>query len=50
MSDIEHDDHEEIARRLREDGQNLGAARSAGEVMTRVLEPRRSPSAFAGRW
>jgi hypothetical protein len=46
MSDIEHDDHEEIARRLREDGQAQAPPDLVGEVMKRVRsEPRRSTSA-----
>lgn len=46
MSDNEHDDHEEIARRLREDGQAQAPPDLAGEVMKRVRsEPRRSTSA-----
>jgi hypothetical protein len=46
MSDIEHDDHEEIARRLRDDGQAQAPPDLAGEVMKRVRsEPRRSTSA-----
>jgi hypothetical protein len=46
MSDNEHDDHEEIARRLRDDGQAQAPPDLAGEVMKRVRsEPRRSTSA-----
>jgi hypothetical protein len=46
MSDIESEDHEEIARRLREDGQAQAPPDLAGEVMNRVRsEPRRSTSA-----
>ncbi len=45
MSDIEHDEHEEIARRLREDGPAQAPADLAGEVMKQVRsEPRRSTS------
>jgi hypothetical protein len=46
MSDIEPEDHEEIARRLRDDGQAQAPPDRAGEVMKRVRsEPRRSTSA-----
>jgi hypothetical protein len=46
MSDIEPEDHEEIARRLRDDGQAQAPPDLAGEVMKRVRsEPRRSTSA-----
>jgi hypothetical protein len=46
MSDIDHEDHEEIARRLRDDGQAQAPPDLADEVMKRVRsEPRRSTSA-----
>ena len=46
MSDIEHEDHEEIAHRLRDEGQAQAPPDLAGEVMKRVRsEPRRSTSA-----
>jgi hypothetical protein len=46
MSEIEPNKHEEIARRLREDGPVQAPSDLAGEVMKRVRsEPRRSTSA-----
>jgi hypothetical protein len=46
MSDIDPNEHEEIARRLREDGPVQAPSDLAGEVMKRVrTEPRRSTSA-----
>jgi hypothetical protein len=46
MSDIDSNEHEEIARRLREDGPVQAPSDLAGEVMKRVrTEPRRSTSA-----
>jgi hypothetical protein len=46
MSEIDPDQHEDIARRLREDGPVQAPSDLAGEVMKRVrMEPRRSTSA-----
>jgi hypothetical protein len=46
MSEIDPNEHEEIARRLREDGPVQAPSDLAGEVMKRVrAEPRRSTSA-----
>ncbi len=46
MSEIDPDEHDEIARRLREDGPVKAPSDLAGEVMKRVrAEPRRSTSA-----